>query len=277
MKLKLGFSTCPNDTFMFDALVHGRIDTQGLEWDITMADILHLNQAAIAGELDVVKVSYNAYGLIREDYALLNSGSAMGKGCGPLLIAREAVSSEDLVGRNAVIAIPGRNTTANLLLSYFEPRLTQRTEMLFHEVMPAVSAGKADAGLIIHENRFTYLEHGLVCIQDLGAYWEEKTGLPIPLGAICVRKSLGAERIAQIDRLLRASIAHAFAHPQDSQAFVRAHAQEMRDDVMQAHINLYVNEYSLDMGPEGKAAVQKLLAVGEDMGLYPQQNHPSIV
>jgi 1,4-dihydroxy-6-naphthoate synthase len=277
MKLKLGFSTCPNDTFMFDALVNGRIDTEGLEWDVTMADILHLNQAAIAGELDVVKVSYNAYGLIRDHYALLNSGSAMGKGCGPLLIAREVVPMADLVAENAIIAIPGRNTTANLLLSYFEPRLTNRAEMLFHEVMPSVSAGNARAGLIIHENRFTYAEHGLVCLQDLGAYWEEKTGLAIPLGAICVRKTLGVKRIAQIDRLLRASIAHAFAHPQDSQPFVRAHAQEMRDDVMQAHIQLYVNEYSLDMGAEGRAAVKKLLAVGEEMGLYPRQNHPSIV
>lgn len=175
MKLTLGFSTCPNDTFMFDALVNGRINTNGLDFEVTMADILHLNHAAIAGKLDIVKVSYNTYGLIRDDYALLNAGSAMGLGCGPLLIAREAVSIAELVAGNARIAIPGKNTTANLLLSYFESGLQNRQEMLFHEVMPAVKSGAADAGLIIHENRFTYQDEGLVCLQDLGAYWEAKT------------------------------------------------------------------------------------------------------
>jgi 1,4-dihydroxy-6-naphthoate synthase len=268
MKLTLGFSTCPNDTFMFDALVNGHIDTDGLEFDVTMSDILHLNHAAIDGKLDVVKVSYNAYGLIRDEYALLNSGSAMGMGCGPLLIASAPVAVADLVANNARIAIPGKNTTANLLLSFFESGLENREEMLFHEVMPAVKSGRADAGLIIHENRFTYQDEGLVCLQDLGAYWEEKTGLPIPLGAICVRRSLGEELIAKIDRLLHDSIAYAFAHPETSMPFVRAHAQELSESVMQQHIRLYVNDYSLDMGLEGKAAVKALLAVGEGMGLY---------
>lgn len=268
MKLTLGFSTCPNDTFMFDALVNGRIDTKGLEFEVTMADILHLNHAAIAGKLDIVKVSYNTYGLIRDDYALLNAGSAMGKGCGPLLIAREAVSIAELVSGNARIAIPGKNTTANLLLSYFEPRLANRQEMLFHEVMPSVQNGDAAAGLIIHENRFTYQDRGLVCLQDLGAYWEEKTGLPIPLGAICVRRSLGEELIAKIDQLLHDSIAHAFAHPEASMPFVRAHAQELSESVMQQHIQLYVNDFSLDMGLQGREAVTALLAVGQGMGLY---------
>jgi 1,4-dihydroxy-6-naphthoate synthase len=268
MKLTLGFSTCPNDTFMFDALVNGRINTNGLDFEVTMADILHLNHAAIAGKLDIVKVSYNTYGLIRDDYALLNAGSAMGLGCGPLLIAREAVSIAELVAGNARIAIPGKNTTANLLLSYFESGLQNRQEMLFHEVMPAVKSGAADAGLIIHENRFTYQDEGLVCLQDLGAYWEAKTGLPIPLGAICVRRSLGEELIARIDALLHDSIAYAFEHPETSMPFVRAHAQELSESVMQQHIQLYVNDFSLDMGLEGKAAVNALLAVGEGMGLY---------
>ena len=268
MKLTLGFSTCPNDTFMFDALVNGRIDRQGLDFEITMADILHLNHAAIAGKLDIVKVSYNTYGKIRDEYALLNAGSAMGQGCGPLLIAREAVSIAELVAGNAKIAIPGKNTTANLLLSYFESGLGNREEMLFHEVMPAVKEGKAVAGLIIHENRFTYQDEGLVCLQDLGAYWEAKTGLPIPLGAICVRKSLGEELISKIDALLHESIAFAFAHPEISMPFVRAHAQELSESVMQQHIQLYVNDFSLDMGLQGKAAVSALLAVGEGMGLY---------
>lgn len=268
MKFTLGFSTCPNDTFMFDALVNGRINTNGLDFEVTMADILHLNHAAIAGKLDIVKVSYNTYGLIRDDYALLNAGSAMGLGCGPLLIAREAVSIAELVAGNARIAIPGKNTTANLLLSYFESGLQNRQEMLFHEVMPAVKSGAAEAGLIIHENRFTYQDEGLVCLQDLGAYWEAKTGLPIPLGAICVRRSLGEELIARIDALLHDSIAYAFEHPETSMPFVRAHAQELSESVMQQHIQLYVNDFSLDMGLEGKAAVNALLAVGEGMGLY---------
>jgi 1,4-dihydroxy-6-naphthoate synthase len=253
---------------MFDALVNGRIDTEGLAFELTIADILQLNHMAIAGELDVVKVSYNAYGSIRDKYALLNAGSAMGQGCGPLLVARSPVSLGELVEEDAVIAIPGRNTTANLLLSFLEPRLTHREEMLFHEVMPAVVSGRAKAGLIIHENRFTYPDHGLVCIQDLGTYWEEKTGLPVPLGAICVRKSLDAALTGKIDRLLRASISHAFAHPTASAAFVRQHAQEMDPTVIQSHIQLYVNEFSLDMGDLGREAVRKLLSVGEEMELY---------
>ncbi len=268
MKLTLGFSTCPNDTFMFDALVNGRIDTEDLLFELELSDILHLNRAAMAERLDIVKVSYNTYGSIRDSYQLLDAGSAMGLGCGPLLIAKEQVSIEELVARNARIAIPGVNTTANLLLSFFEPRLLNREEMLFHDVMPAVLEGRADAGLIIHENRFTYQAHGLVCLQDLGEYWEAQTQLPIPLGAICVHKRLGPERIAQIDRLLRASIAHAFAHPQESMPYVRSHAQELSDEVTQAHIQLYVNAFSLEMGEQGRAAVAKLLSVGQGMGLY---------
>jgi 1,4-dihydroxy-6-naphthoate synthase len=268
MKLSLGFSTCPNDTFMFDALVNGRIDTEDLTFDVEMADILHLNRAAMAERLDIVKISYNAYGHLRDQYHLLEAGSAMGMGCGPLLIAQRPIDIAELVARNAPIAIPGVDTTANLLLSFFEPRLTNRIEMLFHDVMPAVLDGRAEAGLIIHENRFTYADHGLVCLQDLGAYWEQQTQLPIPLGAICVHKRLGPAVAAQVDRLLRASIAHAFAQPQASRDYVRAHAQELSDEVTQAHIQLYVNAFSLGMGDRGHAAVAKLMAVGQGMGLF---------
>lgn len=268
MKLTLGFSTCPNDTFMFDALVNGRIDTEGIEFEVEMADILHLNRAAAAERLDVVKVSYNAYGGLRNRYQLLESGSAMGMGCGPLLIAKEPIAIADLVASQAPIAIPGVNTTANLLLSFFEPRLGNRQEMLFHDVMPAVLSGACKAGLIIHENRFTYQDHGLVCLQDLGAFWEEKTGLPIPLGAICVHKRLGPAVAAQVDRLLHASVAYAFAHPTESMPYVRSHAQELSDEVTQAHIGLYVNAFSLGMGDAGHAAVDKLLTVGQGMGLF---------
>lgn len=271
MRLTLGYSTCPNDTFMFDAMVNGRVDTEGLTFGLRLTDILHLNNAALAEELDIVKVSYNTYGNLRDRYTLLDSGSAMGQGCGPLLIAAEELSIEDLVAENAPIAIPGHNTTANLLLTFREPRLQNRVEMLFHEVMPAVKEGRAKAGLIIHENRFTYQDHGLVCIQDLGAYWEEKTGLPIPLGAICVRKSLGDEVVAKVNRVLRRSIEFAFAHPERCMGYVRHHAQEMSEAVMQAHIQLYVNQFSVDMGDRGRQAVAKLLEVGEGMGLYQGQ------
>ncbi|MEM0995895.1 MAG: 1,4-dihydroxy-6-naphthoate synthase [Bacteroidota bacterium] len=266
--LSLGFSTCPNDTFMFDAMVHGRIDTQGLAFAPVMEDILHLNRRALAHELDVVKVSYNAFGHLREHYHLLKAGSAMGKGCGPLLISREPITLEELLKRDAPIAIPGKNTTANLLLNFYAPGLQNRQEMLFHEVMPAIQRGDVAAGVIIHENRFTYQDLGLREVRDLGEYWETETGLPIPLGAIVARKSLGEEMIARIETVMQASVAHAFAHPQDSAEFVRNHAQELSPEVTKAHIDLYVNDFSLDMGSEGKQAVDKLLSVGAEMGLY---------
>lgn len=268
MKITLGFSTCPNDTFMFDAMVHHKVDTEGLEFELIMEDILHLNRRALAEGPDVVKVSYNAYGLVRDHYHLLRSGSAMGKGCGPLLIAASPRSLDSLLASDARIAIPGVHTTANLLLNFYAPGLKNRKEMLFHEVMPAVKEGRVDAGVIIHENRFTYQDLGLHCVQDLGAHWEEKTGLPIPLGAICAHKRLGEETIGRVERVLRRSIAHAFAHPEDSAAFVRGHAQELSEAVTRAHIDLYVNDFSLDMGEQGERAVQRLLSEGEAMGLY---------
>lgn len=268
MKIRLGFSTCPNDTFMFDALVHGRIDTRDYTFEVVLADIHLLNQMALRGELDMVKVSYNTFGHLRGTYALLEAGSAMGQGCGPLLIARAHTDIADLIAAKAKVAIPGRQTTANLLLSYFAPELDNREEMLFHEVMPAVVEGRADLGLIIHENRFTYQDLGLVCIQDLGEYWESQTGLPIPLGAIVARETLGAVVIADLDALMQASVAHAFAHPQAAQPYIRAHAQELSAAVTQAHIDLYVNKFSLGMGEEGHRAVDALLAVGTSMGLY---------
>lgn len=268
MKIRLGFSTCPNDTFMFDAMVHGKVDTEGFEFELIMEDIFHLNRRALVGEVDVLKISYNAYGHVRDNYHLLRSGSAMGKGCGPLLIASEPYSIDDLRSLDPRIAIPGINTTANLLLSFFAPDLLNREEMLFHEVMAAVAMQENDAGVIIHENRFTYQERGLHCIQDLGSYWEEKTGLPIPLGAICARKGMGPELIAKFERVLKRSVEYALANPEESQPFVQFYAQEMSEEVTKAHINLYVNEYSVDMGNEGLAAVEKLLQVGESMGLY---------
>ena len=259
--ISLGFSTCPNDTFMFDALVHGRIDTEGLTFEVKMGDIAELNQMAAAGELDMIKVSYNAYSRFKDDYHLLDAGSALGHDCGPLLITKDSITVDEIVNQNLPVAIPGKNTTANLLLDFFAPEIENRKEMIFHEVMPAILDGTVAAGVIIHENRFTYQDLGLGLIQDLGEYWESKTGLPIPLGAIVARRDLGEAMLEKLGRLMRKSVEHAFANPDASRAFVRSHAQEMDEEVMQAHIKLYVNEYSVSLGDNGRAAVAKLMEV----------------
>lgn len=271
MKIRLGFSTCPNDTFMFDALVHGRIDTQGIDYEVYMGDIFHLNQKALAGELDMVKISYNTYGQVRNRYTLLDAGSALGHNCGPLLISKRPLTAREIADGNLIVAIPGKNTTANLLLSYYAPDIQNRKEMIFHEVMPAILSGEVDAGVIIHENRFTYQNLGLQAICDLGAYWEQQTGLPIPLGAIVAHKSLGAPLVSMLEAQMRASVQYAFDHPQASRPFVQMHAQEMEPEVMQAHIDLYVNEFSLSLGTSGRDAVEKLLAVGAAQGLFAAQ------
>jgi len=260
MKIRLGFSTCPNDTFMFDALVHGKIDNQGIEYEVVLGDIFHLNQMAMNDELDMVKISYNTYGKIKDRYHLLEAGSALGHDCGPLLIAKDDITVKEIIEQNLPVAIPGKNTTANLLLNFFAPDLQNRAEYIFHEIMPAIIDGKAAAGVIIHENRFTYQQHGLHCLQDLGEYWEGKTQLPIPLGAIVAKKELGEELIAMLGKQMHDSVAYAFANPKASKPYVRKHAQEMDEEVMQAHIGLYVNEYSLALGEKGHAAVDRLLS-----------------
>ena len=260
--IRLGFSTCPNDTFMFDALVHGKIDTGAIKYDVHLADILHLNKMAMAGELDMVKISYNTYGRIKDQYELLDAGSALGHNCGPLLISKRPLSVQEIIEKQLSVAIPGRNTTANLLLGYFAPEIQNKAEMLFHEIMPSILDGKVDAGVIIHENRFTYQQFGLKLIEDLGEYWEGETALPIPLGAIVAKKSLGTELICKLQMHMRESVQYAFNHPNSSREYVCAHAQEMDESVMRSHIDLYVNEYSLSLGEKGRAAVAKLLEVG---------------
>lgn len=265
MKIKLGFSTCPNDTFMFDALVHGRIDTNRFSFDLELADIFHLNQMAMAQTPDLVKVSYSTYFQVKDQYQLLDAGSALGHDCGPLLISKDSYSLSDLIEQNLPVAIPGYNTTANLLLSYFAPHLQNRKAYLFHEIMPAILSGEVAAGVIIHENRFTYQQQGLQLIQDLGVHWEHETKLPIPLGAIIAKRSLGPKVIEQLGKLMHDSVAYAFAHPEQSMPFVREHAQEMEDSVMKAHINLYVNEYSLSLGEQGRAAVELLMKTRQEM------------
>jgi 1,4-dihydroxy-6-naphthoate synthase len=275
MRISLGFSPCPNDTFLFDALVHGKIDTEGLEFDVRLADVEELNRLAFADELDVTKLSYHALGHLRDRYALLHAGSALGRGCGPLLIAREPLTDEHL--SQARIAIPGKYTTANFLLSLAYPDLAVKQELLFSEIENAVLDGSYDAGLIIHENRFTYQDKGLVKLIDLGEYWENRTGHPIPLGGIVVNRQLDPVVQRKIDRVLRNSVAYAFEHPKSSLPYVRQHAQEMDEAVMYAHIELYVNDYSRDLGPEGRAAVTHLFAEAERLGVLPASKLPLLV
>ena len=265
MKLRLGFSPCPNDTFLFDALVHRRVADPGLEFDVVLADVEELNERALAGDLELTKLSYAAFARVIDRYGLLRAGSALGRGCGPLLIAREPIAMPALA--DATVAIPGELTTANFLLGLAVPDIGQRLPMRFDLIEDAVLEGRVDAGLIIHENRFTYADRGLVALRDLGAYWEETFGLPIPLGGIFARRDLDPGVVARVDALIRASVEHAFARPEDSAAYVRAHAQAMDEAVMREHIALYVNDFTVDLGAEGVAAVEKLFAVGRERGL----------
>jgi len=256
-EIKLGFSPCPNDTFIFHALVHGSIDIPGIRISTRLDDVESLNALAIAGELDVAKVSYGALPHLIGRYVLLRSGGALGRGCGPLLVAREPLSEPSLA--RARIAIPGRRTTANRLLRFRFPSSPEGIELRYDEIMPAVARGDVDAGLIIHESRFTFASHGLVRIADLGEWWEAETGLPIPLGGIVARRDLGEERIVQIQRAIRASVEHAFADPDTSLEYRRQNAVEMDDAVMREHVALYVNEFSADLGEEGVRAVKAFL------------------
>jgi 1,4-dihydroxy-6-naphthoate synthase len=264
--LSLGFSPCPNDTFIFDALVHGRIPARGFQLgNLRMEDVETLNRWARDGVLDVTKVSYGVVPLLLDEYVVLRSGGALGRGCGPLVVAREALDPTELAACR--FAIPGRNTTANLLLRMFAPDAPPGEEMQYDRVMPAVARGEVDAGLIIHESRFTYADHGLVEVMDLGAWWERETGAPIPLGGIVARRSLGPQLIRAVDEAIRASVEYALENPEVSAEFVAAHAQEMSPDVMRQHIRLYVNEYSVDLGSDGEAAVSSLLQRAEGVGL----------
>jgi 1,4-dihydroxy-6-naphthoate synthase len=266
--LSLGFSPCPNDTFIFHALVHGQILAEGLTFEPRLEDVETLNRLAMEQALDVTKVSYGVLPFILEHYALLRTGGALGRGCGPLIVAREPLSGDRL--RTARIGIPGRYTTANLLLRLFDPRLPPGVETPYNDIMPAVAAGELDAGLIIHESRFTYPAHGLVQLVDLGQWWEETTGAPIPLGGIVARRSLGSE-LGSVERAIRQSVEAAFRDPDASAEYVRDHAQEMSADVTRQHIELYVNRFSLDLGEDGSRAVEELLKRARGAGLIPQR------
>ena len=271
-ELSLGFSPCPNDTFMFYPLVHGLIDTGGLLYRERLEDVETLNQLARAGELDVSKVSYHALGHIREEYALLRSGSALGRGCGPLLVALKKCAPHELRGRTN--AVPGRYTTALMLLQLFDPELDTFIIMPFNEIMDAVLSGSVDAGLIIHESRFTYHGFGLHKLLDLGEWWEGETGLPLPLGGIVARRSLGVETIAAVERALKAGVDYAREHPDEATRYIGEHAQEMSPEVCAAHIGLYVNDFSTDLGDEGVRAITCLLQRAEQAGIIPASAVP---
>jgi 1,4-dihydroxy-6-naphthoate synthase len=269
MKLSLSFSPCPNDCFMFDAIVHRRIDLEGLEFSVTLADIEALNHAAFAGVPDVTKLSFHAYAYCVDKYMLLHAGSALGRNCGPLVISKRPISASDVAGGNVRVAIPGKYTTANFLMGLAFPEARDKTEMLFSEIEPALLADRYDVGVIIHENRFTYAARGLRKIVDLGGFWEESTGSPIPLGGIVVKRSLPEEVQRAVDRVMRRSVEYAFAHRDAALPYVRAHAQEMSEAVMYQHIDLYVNHYSVDLGPEGRRAVKRLFDEAWEKRLIP--------
>lgn len=261
--LSLGYSPCPNDCFIFYAIAHGKADP-ALSWDIRLDDVEALNQLARQKALDVTKVSYHAYGHIMDDYVMLRSGGALGVGVGPLIVTRDGLQS--LSGRR--VAIPGGLTTANLLLRLSQPDDLQIIELRYDQIMPAVAKGQVDAGLIIHESRFTYALYGLQKHLDLGEWWQATTDLPLPLGGIVARRSLGRDLLLRIDKAIRDSLEYAYAHRAEVQPYIAAHAQEMSESVMQQHIDLYVNAYSLDVGTGARAA-EVLLEHAQARGFIP--------
>lgn len=267
MNLTLGFSPCPNDTFIFDAMVHNRIDTEGLTFDCIMEDVEALNHRAFRKELTITKLSYHAFAHLVDTYALLESGSALGNGVGPLLIAK----TEDVknVINTSLIAIPGKFTTANFLCNLAFPEAQNKKELVFHEIEGAILRGDVAAGVIIHENRFTYQNHGLVKLMDLGEFWESTTGMPIPLGGIVVRRDLPMDIQQKVERVMRRSVQYAFANREASADFVAQHAQEMEVAVRQKHIDLYVNHFTEGLGTVGRAAVTTLFEMAKTRSVIP--------
>lgn len=266
MKLKLGFSPCPNDTFIFDALIHHKIDTEGLEFEVYFDDVETLNQKALAAELDITKLSFHAYAYVHEKYVLLDAGSALGFGVGPLLICKNQEIANNL-DPELIVGIPGVYTTANFLLGIAYPQLGNKKVLVFSDIESSLIDNTIDIGLIIHENRFTYQEKGLHKIMDLGSYWETLTGCAIPLGGIVVNRSLDIETQHKVNRLIRKSVEYAFENPKSGLEFIKSHAQEMSEEVMYKHIDLYVNDYSIELGSEGRKAIDVMFKMAEEKGI----------
>lgn len=273
MKLSLGISPCPNDTFIFDAMLHGKVDTEGLKFEYQLEDVETLNKMAMTGDLDLTKVSYGALARVLVHYKVLDAGGALGVGVGPLLVSSKASDIAALDPNLSTIVLPGAYTTAHLLFHLSHPGFKKKIFMPFHHIEQAVLNGEADAGVIIHENRFTYAERGLQKIEDLGDSWEGKTGFPIPLGGILAKRHFDTELLKKINRVIKSSIEHAFAHRAQLPSFVVDHAQSMNTDIMNQHIDLYVNEYSLGLGSKGRAAVWKLLELASALHPVPQNSN----
>ncbi len=266
--MTLGYSPCPNDTHIFYALKHGLVDGGGLQFKERLEDVETLNQLALNGLFDISKVSYHALGFIRDEYCVLRSGGALGRGCGPLVVTRDCNCMAALKGKR--IALPGRFTTASLLFQLYGVEAGEVVFLPFHEIMEAVRSGVVDAGVIIHESRFTFASYGLSSILDLGDWWELETGYPIPLGCIVARRSLGASTLKVLDQVVRDSVVYANAHPDEALGYICNYAQEMSAEVCKAHIKLYINDFTIDLGREGEAAVIALLARAEERRLVPK-------
>jgi len=275
MKISIGFSPCPNDTFIFDALVNKKIATGGFEFDVVMEDVQTLNELAMEGRIDVTKISYGSLPLVLDNYLLLDSGSALGKGVGPLLISPFSVPEPAI--KHCTVAIPGKNTTAHVLFALAYPEAANKVFLRYDEIEDFVAGNTATlenihavkVGVIIHDNRFTYQQKGLVKITDLGNFWENETGLPVPLGGIVAKRSLPAGTAKEVDKLIRESLEYSFARPEDLSPFVRSNAQELSEEVMRKHIGLYVNDFSRSLGDDGRLAVKKFVQVHTSINKIP--------
>jgi 1,4-dihydroxy-6-naphthoate synthase len=263
MTLTLGFSPCPNDTFIFDALVNNKIDTEGITVEPVLEDVQTLNEWALQGRLDVTKISYGVLPLLLDKYIVLNAGGALGKGVGPLLITKQAGAAKDV--NDMTIAIPGEHTTAHMLFSLAYPQAAKKKFMVFSAIEDAVLNEEVDAGVIIHENRFTYQQKGLHKLVDLGEYWERQTGNPIPLGGIVMKKTFDSALQLKVDALVKRSLEYSFKHYPLITDYVKQHSQEMSETVMRQHIDLYVNNYSLQLGADGRSAVNTFLDIYEQL------------
>jgi len=270
MKLTLGFSTCPNDTFIFDAAVHNKIDTEGIEFDLVLGDVEELNKKAFEGKIDITKLSYHAYAYASRNYVLLNSGSALGRNNGPLLISKKKIYPDEI--NDLKIAIPGKYTTANLLLGIAYPQAINKTPYIFSDIENLILDNEVDAGLIIHENRFTYEAKGLKKIIDLGEFWETTTKMPIPLGGIVINRKHDINLQKKVSNIIKRSIEYAYKNPSSGLTYIKQYAQEMNADVMKKHIDLYVNNFSLDLGQEGKLAIKTLYNEATARNLIPEIN-----
>ncbi len=280
MKLSLGFSPCPNDTFIFDALIHKKIDTEGIDFDVFFDDVETLNKKVFKNEPDISKLSFHAFAYAVENYALLDAGSALGHGVGPLLISSDKkLTDKEYINqhKDLTVGIPGEFTTANFLLGLAFPALKNKKILVFSEIESALLNNSIDLGLIIHENRFTYQDKGLHKIIDLGDYWEKETGLPIPLGGIVINRRIDPKIQSTVGKLIRRSIEFAFENPKSALDFIKSHAQEMNEEVMYKHIDLYVNDYSVSLGAKGREAVDLLFKKASELELIPAINHPVFV